>query len=115
VGELHATIFFFGKMLNFSPNPNQWNEKSRPGRPLKFFFFATALSSFSRSNCVAMGKQTHKKKAAKRANPLATSQIPNGMADIVPKEEEIIPILQKVSYNSPLSFFRDCEYIVSRD
>ncbi|CAO3668115.1 unnamed protein product [Umbelopsis ramanniana] len=44
-----------------------------------------------------MGKQTHKKKAAKRANPLATSQIPNGMADIVPKEEEIIPILQKLT------------------
>ncbi|KAG2187982.1 hypothetical protein INT44_000732 [Umbelopsis vinacea] len=47
-----------------------------------------------------MGKQTHKKKVGKRPNPLATSQISNGMAEIVPKEEEIIPILQKLSSSS---------------
>jgi hypothetical protein len=46
-----------------------------------------------------MGKQVHKKKQHKRANPLGGSVIQNGMADIVPKEEEILPIIQKVSPN----------------
>jgi hypothetical protein len=71
-------------------------KKSRPGRPLKFFFFidTLVLSAFSISD---MGKQVHKKKTHKRTNPLGNSTIQNGTAEIVPKEEEILPIIQKVS------------------
>jgi len=44
-----------------------------------------------------MGKQVHKKKQHKRPNPLGGTVVPNGMADIVPKEEEILPVIQKLS------------------
>jgi hypothetical protein len=49
-----------------------------------------------------MGKQVHKKKQHKRPNPLGGTVVPNGMADIVPKEEEILPIIQKVSIHPAL-------------
>lgn len=44
-----------------------------------------------------MGKQVHKKKPQKRTNPLGTSTLQNGAVEIVPKEEEILPIIQKLS------------------